>query len=68
MTGTVLFKSSVARAKLYNTVTNNYRFRYTTLCVKFHYVQWNSATPGNTVYKLSLVVWREAVWHEVALQ
>jgi hypothetical protein len=28
----------------------------------------NSAMSGNTVYKLPLVVWREAVWHEAALQ
>jgi hypothetical protein len=28
----------------------------------------NSATSGNTVYKLPLAAWREAVWHEAALQ
>jgi hypothetical protein len=28
----------------------------------------NYATSGNTVYKLPLVVWRKAVWHEVGLQ
>jgi hypothetical protein len=28
----------------------------------------NSATSGNTVYKLPLGLWRKAVWHEAALQ
>jgi hypothetical protein len=28
----------------------------------------NSAMSGNTVYKPPLAAWREAVWHEVALQ
>jgi hypothetical protein len=34
LTGTVLFTSSIARAKLYNTAT----LRFTDLCVKFCYV------------------------------
>jgi hypothetical protein len=46
LTGTVLFTSSVARAKLYNTTT----LHYTALCVKFCYVQQNSAASGNTVF------------------
>jgi hypothetical protein len=28
----------------------------------------NSATSGNTVYKLPLAVWRKAFWHEAGLQ
>jgi hypothetical protein len=28
----------------------------------------NSTASGNTVYKLPLGAWREAVWHEAVLQ
>jgi hypothetical protein len=50
------------------TIKNSITLCYTALCFKFHYMQRNSATSGNTVYKPPLVAWHEVVWHEVALQ
>jgi hypothetical protein len=38
------------------------------LRIKFCYVQRNSTTSGNSVYKPPLAAWCEAVWHEAALQ
>jgi hypothetical protein len=45
------------------TIKNSATVCYTALCFKFHYMQQNSATSGNTVYKPPL-----AVWYEAALQ
>jgi hypothetical protein len=50
------------------TINNSITLCYNALCSKFRYVQQNSTTFGNTVYKLPLVAWRKAVWHEAALQ
>jgi hypothetical protein len=50
------------------TIENSATFRYMALYFKFHYVQQNSTTSGNIVYKPPLVAWCEAVWHEAALQ
>jgi hypothetical protein len=38
------------------------------LYVRFRYVQWNSTTSGNTVYKPPLAAWHKVVWHEVAFK